>query len=112
MLERADKLAYYAFRTMRSFTFSKHAFFDSRCTVVRISLAQRVLRGFPASLTRWTVIRTSAQASFARTPKAASDELKEAMKLHVVGLIFHGKPDVTHLFPAAPHLAGNSNLNC
>eukprot|EP00965_Chrysotila_dentata_P035089 1167712-Pleurochrysis_carterae.AAC.1 len=50
--------------------------------------------------------------SFARTPKLAADELKDAMKLHVVGVVFHGKPDTPHLFPAAPHLAGNTNLNC
>ena len=46
-----------------------------------------------------------------RNPKAADEELKEAVKLHVVGLIFHGTPDSVHLFYAGPHLAGNSNLN-
>ena len=49
--------------------------------------------------------------SFIRNPKAAEEELKEAVKLHVVGLIFHGTPDTVHLFYAGPHLAGNSNLN-
>eukprot|EP00965_Chrysotila_dentata_P193704 6175925-Pleurochrysis_carterae.AAC.1 len=34
------------------------------------------------------------------------------MTFHVVGIIFHGKPDSPHIFPAAPQLAGNSNLNC
>eukprot|EP00965_Chrysotila_dentata_P094778 3134559-Pleurochrysis_carterae.AAC.1 len=35
------------------------------------------------------------------------------MTLHVVGVIFHQhSEDVPHLFPAAPHVAGNSNLNC
>ena len=38
--------------------------------------------------------------------------LKNAMKLHVVGVTFHGTPDSVHLFAASPHLAGNSNLNC
>eukprot|EP00965_Chrysotila_dentata_P234886 6200424-Pleurochrysis_carterae.AAC.1 len=46
-----------------------------------------------------------------RTPKLAADDLKDAMKLHVVGIIFHGKPDTPHYFPAASHLAGNTNLN-
>ena len=49
--------------------------------------------------------------SFARSPKAAEEELKDALKLHVVGLIFHHNPDVVHLFYAGPHLSGNSNLN-
>eukprot|EP00965_Chrysotila_dentata_P083805 2766211-Pleurochrysis_carterae.AAC.4 len=45
-------------------------------------------------------------------PKPETDEIKEAIKFHIVGLIFHGKPDVAHLSPALPHLADNSNLNC
>eukprot|EP00965_Chrysotila_dentata_P154023 5090583-Pleurochrysis_carterae.AAC.1 len=49
--------------------------------------------------------------SFARNPKAAHEQLKDAMTFHVVGIIFHGKPDSPHIFPAAPQLAGNSNLN-
>eukprot|EP00965_Chrysotila_dentata_P094776 3134526-Pleurochrysis_carterae.AAC.1 len=42
------------------------------------------------------------------------------MKLHVVGVIFHGgskneegvNSDLISLFAALPHLAGNSDLNC
>eukprot|EP00965_Chrysotila_dentata_P200187 6179848-Pleurochrysis_carterae.AAC.1 len=49
--------------------------------------------------------------SCVRSPKAADDELKEAMKLHIIGLIFLGKPDVAHLLFAALRLAGYSNLN-
>lgn len=49
--------------------------------------------------------------SFVRNPKSADEELKEAVKLHVIGVIFHGMPDSVHLFYAGPHLAGNSNLN-
>eukprot|EP00965_Chrysotila_dentata_P206372 6183496-Pleurochrysis_carterae.AAC.1 len=50
--------------------------------------------------------------SFCRNPKSAHEELKDAMTMHIVGVIFHGNPDRAHLFPAAPQLAGNSNLNC
>ena len=53
-----------------------------------------------------------ASASFVRPPKGAEDALRDALKLHVVGVIFHGNPDRVHLFAAAPHLSGNSNLNC
>eukprot|EP00965_Chrysotila_dentata_P181248 5983069-Pleurochrysis_carterae.AAC.1 len=49
--------------------------------------------------------------SFARNPKAAREELKEAMTFHVVGVIFHDKPDAPHIFPATPQLGENSNLN-
>eukprot|EP00965_Chrysotila_dentata_P070458 2328366-Pleurochrysis_carterae.AAC.1 len=42
--------------------------------------------------------------SFTRDPKGTADELKEALKLHVLGLIIHGKTDNVNLFPAAPHL--------
>ena len=49
--------------------------------------------------------------SFVRNPKNADEELKEALKRHVIGVIFHGTPDSPHLFYAGPHLAGNSNLN-
>eukprot|EP00965_Chrysotila_dentata_P003905 127606-Pleurochrysis_carterae.AAC.1 len=51
-------------------------------------------------------------SSFARNPKAAHKELKDAMTMRVVGVIFHGNPDRAHLFLAAPQVAGNSNLNC
>ena len=50
--------------------------------------------------------------SWVRNPKEADELLSNAMKLHVIGVIFHGTPDDVHLFSAAPHLAGNSNLNC
>eukprot|EP00965_Chrysotila_dentata_P117011 3867284-Pleurochrysis_carterae.AAC.1 len=58
--------------------------------------------------------------AFIRPPKAAEDQLKNAMKLHVVGVIFHGgnrneegvNSDLISLLAALPHLAGNSNLNC
>lgn len=51
--------------------------------------------------------------SFIRPPKAIDEELKAAMKLHVVGVMIHGKEsDNINLFAALPHLAGDSNLNC
>ena len=55
--------------------------------------------------------RDCAFHSFVRNPKDADEELKEAVKLHVVGVIFHGTPDHVHVLYAGPHLAGNSNLN-
>ena len=50
--------------------------------------------------------------SFVRPPKNVSEPLKDAMKLHVLGVIFHGRADKVHLFPVAPNIAGNANLNC
>eukprot|EP00965_Chrysotila_dentata_P189358 6173276-Pleurochrysis_carterae.AAC.4 len=44
--------------------------------------------------------------SFVRNPKAAHEQLKDAMTFYVVGVIFHGKPDTPHIFPATPQLAG------
>ena len=49
--------------------------------------------------------------SFLRPPKGADKLLKDAMKLHVIGMIFHACPDAVHLFAALPQLAGDSNLN-
>lgn len=46
-----------------------------------------------------------------RRPKDVDSLLKDALKLHVVGLIIHGKPDKRYLFWSYPYLPGNSNLN-
>eukprot|EP00965_Chrysotila_dentata_P149233 4928506-Pleurochrysis_carterae.AAC.1 len=32
------------------------------------------------------------------------------MKLHVLGVNFHGRADKVHLFPVAPNIVGNANL--
>eukprot|EP00965_Chrysotila_dentata_P254658 6211951-Pleurochrysis_carterae.AAC.2 len=90
MLERADKLSYYSWRDLAR----------SRGPTA-ISCIIDKMDG-----------NKNRCPSFARNPKAAHEQLKDAMTFHVVGLIFHGKPDSPHLFPAAPQLAGNSNLNC
>eukprot|EP00965_Chrysotila_dentata_P129432 4278678-Pleurochrysis_carterae.AAC.1 len=34
------------------------------------------------------------------------------MKLHMLGVIFHGCADKVHLFPVVPNIAGNANLIC
>eukprot|EP00965_Chrysotila_dentata_P086311 2848085-Pleurochrysis_carterae.AAC.1 len=50
--------------------------------------------------------------SFLRPPHHIEDHLRDAMKLHVAGVIIHGIPfDRVHLFSVAPNLAGNANLN-
>lgn len=46
-----------------------------------------------------------------RRPKDAEPLLKEALKLHITGVIIHGKPDKRFLFWSLPHLPGNANLN-
>ena len=50
--------------------------------------------------------------SFTRNPKNIDGQLKDAMKLHVTGVIFHGRAkDEVHLFACGPNLKGDSNLN-
>lgn len=46
-----------------------------------------------------------------RKPKDIEPLLKDALKLHVTGVIVHGKPDKRYLFWSYPHLPGNANLN-
>eukprot|EP00965_Chrysotila_dentata_P120816 3995973-Pleurochrysis_carterae.AAC.1 len=116
MLERAGKLAHYAFMS------NPFACCVVPCddAVAEIWHAQNRRHGLLASSTRWMATKASATSlnmsvmprSFVRVPKSAPDELTDAMKLHVVGLIFYGNPDVTHLFPAAPHLAGSGDVSC
>lgn len=47
-----------------------------------------------------------------RPVKDIDEYLRDAMKLHVAGVIIHGiSSDRVHLFSVAPNLAGNANLN-
>lgn len=46
-----------------------------------------------------------------RKPKDVEPLLKEVLKLHVTGIIIHGKPDKRFVFWALPFLPGNANLN-
>lgn len=46
-----------------------------------------------------------------RVPKDVADEAKDALKLHVAGVIVHGRPDKKFMFWGLPHMPGNANLN-
>lgn len=46
-----------------------------------------------------------------RKPKDIDPFLRDVLKLHVTGVIIHGKPDKRFLFWALPYLPGNANLN-
>ncbi|KAL1530789.1 hypothetical protein AB1Y20_001685 [Prymnesium parvum] len=46
-----------------------------------------------------------------RKPKDCEELLKNAMKLHVTGIIIHGRPDKRYLYWSLPFLPGNANLN-
>lgn len=46
-----------------------------------------------------------------RKPKDLDILLKDVLKLHITGVIIHGKPDKRFLFCSWPFLPGNANLN-
>jgi len=46
-----------------------------------------------------------------RKPKDIDELLKDTLKLHVTGVIIHGKPDARYLFYTLPFMPGNANLN-
>eukprot|EP00965_Chrysotila_dentata_P052434 1739354-Pleurochrysis_carterae.AAC.1 len=51
--------------------------------------------------------------SFIRPVKDISDALRDTIKLRIAGVIIHARTaDHVHVFPVAPNLAGNANLNC
>ena len=90
LLERADKVSYYTTRQMSRLAGSNVI----SCIIDKMDGNKNVV------------------PSFVRPPKgAAEDLLKDCLKMHVVGVIFHGNPDRCHLFFVCPHLSGNSNLN-
>lgn len=49
--------------------------------------------------------------SSGRQPKDLDPLLSDALKLHVTGVIIHGRPDARYLFWALPFMPGNANLN-
>lgn len=46
-----------------------------------------------------------------RKPKDIDPLLREALKLHVTGVIIHGNPDKRYIFWSLPYMPGNANLN-
>lgn len=46
-----------------------------------------------------------------RKPKDIDNLLKDVLKLHITGVIIHGKPDARYIFWSLPFLPGNANLN-
>ena len=49
--------------------------------------------------------------SHGRKPKDADELLKECVKLHLTGVIIHGRPDKRYMFCSLPYMPGNANLN-
>ena len=46
-----------------------------------------------------------------RKPKDVDALLSDVLKLHITGVIIHGRPDARYIFYSYPHLPGNANLN-
>lgn len=46
-----------------------------------------------------------------RKPKDCEELLKDTLKLHLTGVIIHGRPDKRYMFWSLPYLPGNGNLN-
>lgn len=46
-----------------------------------------------------------------RKPKDIDNLLKDVLRLHVTGVIIHGKPDARYIFWSLPFMPGNANLN-
>ena len=49
--------------------------------------------------------------SSGRKPKDVDELLKDVLKLHVTGIIIHGRPDKRYVYWSYQHLKGNANLN-